>query len=491
MKRETCGANEVTRRQLMAGLGAAAILPNFTSASHASAAKDLHIQAADQARVLAAGRNIELRMLLPNGSFANVAPVIKAFTQMTGIQVQVNETQVDEINTELYLDGLSRSQQYDVALPATFGLPDLVSSEAILPITDFAKQYEPEGFRDGILFGIGDSFDGEIYGFQTDGDVYMTFFNKAMQENPETMARYSDSYGYELGVPATWAELDQQMAFFNDPENGKWGGLLFRTPSYLAWEWWVRFHAKGVWPFSPTMDPQIASDEGIEALEDMIRATESLLPETNKFGLFENWERFSKGDIYCNIGWGGTQKFLNQAGSPMRGNMVHGEIPGGVFSGKTVPMPYFNWGWDYVVTSNSQHPEISYLFALFASSPIMSTLAVGQAEGFFDPFRPEHYADAGIQDTYTPEFLNVHRRSMQSAIPDLYLKDQGEYFRILADWLARALAKEISPKQALERVAQRWRLVTNGSGLRVQKQRWQTLRSMYPPEVRAVLRDVN
>ena len=31
-----------------------------------------------------------------------------------------------------------------------------------------------------------------------------------------------------------------------------------------------------------------------------------------ELGLFENWERFSKGDIYCNIGWGGSQKYFNK-----------------------------------------------------------------------------------------------------------------------------------------------------------------------------------
>jgi multiple sugar transport system substrate-binding protein len=440
---------------------------------------------------LAHGQDLTLRLLLPNGSGANMAPIIEAFAQMTGIKVQSSETQVDEINTELFLGGLSKSQQYDIALPATFGLPDLVSAEAILPITEYANRYEPEGFRDDILYGIGDSFDGQIYGFQTDGDAYMTFFNKAMQQKPNNKMRYSESFGYELEVPKTWAELDQQMAFFNDPENDTWGGLLFRTPGYLAWEWWMRFHAKGIWPFSPEMKPQIASDQGVAALEDMIRATESLAPEASDLGLFENWERFSRGDVYCNIGWGGTQKYLNRPHSPMRGNLVYGQTPGGTFSNTSIAMPYFNWGWNFVVTNNSKLPEIAYLFSHFASSPVMSTLAVRQADGFFDPFRPEHYEDAEIQKAYTPEFLEVHRASLETAIPDLYLKGQAEYFRILGIWLSRALAKEIPPMHALERVTQRWQLVTNASGLRLQQERWQRLRSKYPAHVRAVLKDIS
>lgn len=144
---------------------------------------------------------------------------------------------------------------------------------------------------------------------------------------------------------------------------------------------------------------------------------------------------------------GGSQKYLNGAASKMRGNMIYGPKPGGIVDGKLLVSPYFNWGWDYVVTSNSASPEIAYLFALFASTPEMSTLAVRQVDGFFDPFHPEHYEDEDIQAAYSPEFLKVHQQSLLNAIPDLYLKNQGGYFRVLGEWLHRALEKEASPKE--------------------------------------------
>jgi len=142
------------------------------------------------------------------------------------------------------------------------------------------------------------------------------------------------------------------------------------------------------------------------------------------------------------------------------------------------------------VSSNSDLPEIAYLFALFASTPQMSTLAVRQSDGFFDPFRPEHYEDEGIKSAYSPEFLTVQRASLESAIPDLYLENQGEYFRVLSEWLTRALAREVTPRTALERVAQRWQLITNGSGRPAQKTRWAQLRAKYPKQIRDELRDI-
>ncbi len=478
------------RRRVLGALAACVALPITGGATRATTPPDFEQKIADRVRHLAGESAPQLRILLPNGAGGNVRPVIQKFVDMTGVAVTVKETPVDDINTELLLDSFSQAKRFDVALPATFGLPDLASAGAILPITAFANAYEPAGFRDDILYGVGDRFDEEIYGFQTDGDAYVMFYHKEWLQDETEQARYADRFGAPLSRPDTWGELDQQMAFFNRPDDGMWGGLLFRTPAYVAWEWWARFHAKGVWPFSTDMEPQIASDAGVEALEDMVRASAHLCPDSTRIGLFENWERFARGDVYCNIGWGGSQKYFNGSKSQMRDNMVFGPLPGGQVDGQPLATPYFNWGWNYVVTRNSPLPEISYLFALFASTPSMSTLAVRQTDGYFDPFRPEHYEDAGIQAAYSKAFLKVHRHSMENAIPDLYLQNQSEYFRALGDWVQRALRQEVSPKVAMERAAMRWRLITNRSDKTKQKKRWAELRQKYPKNTRKLLKDI-
>lgn len=482
-----------TRREALKGLAASAVMP-FTSVlpkgALAKTAQPLHLYAAQAAKDLAQGRKVTLGLLMPNGSGANVGPVIAAFEAATGISITPIETPVDDINVQLTLDTLSGGGDYDLALPATFGLPDLVTSGAIVPLTQYAQRHEPPGFRDDILYQIGDSFDGETYGFQTDGDAYVMFYHKDLLLHEDEKKRYADLYGTPLKPPTVWGELDRQIAYFNRPDDGIWGGLLFRTSGYLAWEWWVRFHAKGYWPLSDDLTPQIDSEAGVLALEEMIRVTQHLAPEVTTLGLFDNWERYARGDVYCNIGWGGSQKFLNGPTSKMRDRMIFGPTPGGMIDGKLLLTPYFNWGWNYVVTSNSHEPEIAYLFALFASSSVMSTLSVRQTDGFFDPFRPDHYQDGVIQDTYSPAFLEVHSHSMQNAIPDLYLAHQGEYFRVLSAWLGKALNREITPQEALQRVRKNWELISLRAGKDTQIERWMRLREKYPAHVRTRLRDI-
>lgn len=473
------------RRTFLGGLSAAFALRNGTAQG---AETGFHSDVASSAAGHAS-ESSKLVVLLPHGSLGNVGPVSAEFTRLTGIDIEHREVSVDEINTQLILDSLSGQAEYDIALPATFGIPDLVDAGAIRNLSDYARAHEPTGYRDDMLYTVGDTFDGEVYGFQTDGDVYTMFYNVDCLADPEQQARYEDRFGETLEMPVTWDELDRQMAFFHAPESDRFGGALFRVPDYLAWEWWVRFHAKGKWPFSREMEPQIQFDEGVSALEEMIAATEFLHPGTRAAGLFENWEIYSKGNVYCNIGWGGTQKFLNGPTSSMRGKMLFGPTPGGMIDGALLHTPYFNWGWSYVVTSTCKVPELAYLYGLFATSPEISAVSVREASGYFDPFRDEHYRDAHVIEAYSEEFLAVHQDSMLNAIPDLYLARQGEYFRALNQWLGRAIAGEIDPKTALTRVSQAWELTTDSSGRDAQIRRWLELRGKYPERARKTLTD--
>ncbi|MEO0370667.1 MAG: extracellular solute-binding protein [Pseudomonadota bacterium] len=460
--------------------------------AHGASADDnpLYRTVARKARALA-DEGAVLSILIPHGSEANIRPVIEKFGALSGVEVTSRNVLVDEINTQLMLDGLSGEADYDLALPATFGIPDLADAGVIQPLTAYAAKHEPPGFRDNVLYSIGDTFDDEIYGFQADGDTYVMFYNDLWMSDPSEQKAYGDAHGTALDIPRSWEELDRQMAFFHRPEEDRFGGALFRTPAYLAWEWWVRFHAKGVWPLSEDLEPQIACDEGVAALEDMIRATEFLYPQAQSAGLFENWEHYAKGNTYANIGWGGSQKYLNGPESKLAGNMRFGMTPCAGPSSGMGGMPYFNWGWNYVVSAASRQPELAYLFALFASTSEISTLSVQQPEGYFDPFRPEHYAEPVIQSTYSPEFLEVHGQSLRNSIPDLYLAQQGEYFRVLIEALDSAVNKGTPPEKALAWVETQWSVLNLRTGRQAQTQRWQALRAKYPADTRRTLRDLS
>lgn len=483
-------APSVTRRQLLASAAsaaAAAIAPRAW-AETGWRLDDLDRQAAERAASLAAGREVRLRLLIPNGSQSNVEPVAEAFTAMSGIDVEAIVTALDDINTRLMLDQMLGDEAYDLALPATFGIPELAEAGALVDISPLAERYEPKALRDESLYTIGDSYDGRLYGFQADGDAYLMFYNKPWLERDDNRRRYEDRFGEPLAIPRTWQELDRQMAFFHDPHHGRYGGALFRTPTYVAWEWWIRYHAKGAWPFDDEMTPMIDGEAGVLALEDLVLASEHLYPDAPRAGLFDNWRAYAQGNIYGNIGWGGTQKYLNGPTSQMRGKLAFSVTPGGLLDDEMLATPYFNWGWTYVVSSQSREREIAYLFALFASSPRQSTRSVGNRKGYFDPHRPEHYQDEQIVEAYSRPFLAAHETSMREAIPDLYLNGHGEYFGALSDAIIAVLEGRKDAATAMSETAKSWTIVTHRLGRARQRDQWRALRSKYPETVAQRLR---
>lgn len=472
-----------------AGLAASALAPGLIRQGFAQSAaiENIHNVAAAKAKELAGGKDVTLTIMQPSGSLGNIKPVADAFTEASGIKIEYLEVPLGEINQKVLLEAVSKSGSFDIALPATFGIPDLAESGVLVNLDDYALKYEPEGFKDGSLYTIGDFYKGSFYGYQTDGDTYLMFYNKPWLDDETEQKGFADKNGYALKVPDTWEELDTMMAWFHRPDKDMYGGALFRTQYFIAWEWWGRFHAKGFYPLADDLTPQINNDAGVAALEELIKASESLYPGARTNGLFENFEAYGDGNKFANIGWGGTQKFLNSDKSNMKGKTTYGLMPGGKHGDELLRTPYFNWGWNYVVSTYSGSPEIAYLFTLYAASPVMSTIAVRDPGGYFDPFRKVHYTDAEIAQTYTPEFLATHEVSMANSIPDLYLKGQGEYFDELRVNIAAADAGTKTAKEALDDCARSWERITRRMGARSQQVQWNFLKSIYPADIRAKL----
>jgi multiple sugar transport system substrate-binding protein len=446
-----------------------------------------HEEAAQKVRNLANGRTINLRLLYPKGALGNIGPITKLFHKMTGITIELVEVGLNDINTQIILSSTDQTSEFDLALPSTFGLPDLVEASALKNLDQYAIIYEPEEFQTDTLFSIGDYYKGSLYGYQTDGDTYLMFYNKSWIENPDEQRLYEEKFGSPLRIPETWEELDQMIAYFYRPEKRMYGGSLFRNPDFLPWEWWMRFHAKGYFPFDDKMTPQINNDSGVKALEEMIAVSQYLEPSVKLNGLFDNMKSFSEGNKFCDIGWGGSQKTFNNPSSKVRGKLLYSPAPGGILNGELVPTSFFNWGWNYTVAARSKESEIAYLFTLFATSPHVSTIAVREASGYFDPFRNSHYEDPEIIKSYSEDFLVAHKKSMSHSIPDLYLKGQGQYFAVLRENMSRAYQNRISPKRALDQSAKQWRQITRKMGADSQREQWKYLKSKYPEKLRTSL----
>lgn len=449
--------------------------------------ENLHASIAAIAADLVKGRRSKLVVLYPDGSQANLKPVANLFSKLTSIDVNLQKGSLDEISAELILNEKLRISKVDVAIPATFGMPDLIDSDSIHDLTEFSERYQPRSFVPS-LYRHGDHFNRRLYGYQTDGDCYLMFYNRQFLDDEVYQKRYEDQFGEPLLVPRTWQSLDQQIAFFNEPARDRFGGSLFRNRNYTAWEFWVRLHAKGVLPFGENMQCQLTKDEGIEALEELSATSAYLEPGVLKNGLFENFRSFGVGNKYCNIGWGGTQKYLNGPESAVKNRLVYAALPGGKLGLEESWLPFFNWGWNFVVPKSTRQAELAYLFCLFATTSVPSTLSVREPDGYFDPFRIEHYDDPQVKASYSQDFLNTHYYSMSNAFPDLYIRGRGLYFDALRQAVFACGAGMTSAAPMLKSVSDAWERITDELGRDQQLGQWTYLKeNVYPKRLRKVL----
>ena len=94
------------------------------------------------AKKLVKNTDKELIILYPEGALDNILPVAREFMAYTGITIKFKSTPINDIKTSISLNKMSGQYKFDIALPATFSLPDLVEMNAIMDLTDFAKKYE-------------------------------------------------------------------------------------------------------------------------------------------------------------------------------------------------------------------------------------------------------------------------------------------------------------------------------------------------------------
>ncbi|MFK7740359.1 MAG: extracellular solute-binding protein [Planctomycetota bacterium] len=480
---------QLNRRTLLrAGAAAAglAALPTGLRAAGRRRLDDPHETIAAAAAKLRGSRDLTLRLLHPEGSWANLEPLTAAFTARTGVKFQRVTVRVDELAAHMLTTSLADQSDWDIALPATFALPDLVEAGCLLDLTQLAREHEPVSIRAGMLYDVGDYYLDRLYGYQTDGDCYLLTYNRRLLEDDAHNRAFESRYGRPLGVARTWQELDEMMAYFASSEGGGHSSTLFRTTGYAAWEWWMRFAAKGRLPFDGSMDPAIAGEHGVAALQELVAASASQYDRAGVNGLFDNWQAFREGRYFCNLGWGGSQKAMRAATSRVRDQLIIASPPG-FDRGGPDRLGYFNWGWNYTVFQRCASAEIAYLFCLYAVCPQPSTLAV-RADGFFDPFRAEHYADTGIRNFYGDEFMDEHRRSFEYAMPDLYLRGQTDYFDALRRHVRQAVTGESDAQTSLSTVANSWRRTSERLGKARQIEQWSSLRRRYPDALRELLR---
>ncbi len=476
----------------MSILGISAVVANAVAISPLGALnafasmKGAEDRAWDLAKVAAAkAKKKTLTLLIPTGSIGNMTPYADRWKIELGITLEFIEEPDEVIHTKGMQEAVAKTGRYDVMMPTAMSYPDWIDSGVIYDLTEWTEKYDPELFNEeyGVVFPASHHaqlYNGRVAGLLNDGDQITLLCRDDYLKDSAKAKAFEDKFGRKLAVPDTWKEYYELAQFMHDPSNGFYGSLEYRSPYYVKWMFMQRLVSKGKLYFDGEMNPTFNSDEGVEALEDMLAMNEYLHPDAFSFTWSSNYNAFGRGEGFMNIVWPSGFKYSK---APSTGPATTGKIAATVMpadftkDGTKLYAGLFCWGYGYAVSKYSENPELAYAYSQWMTSPTISADAIPYLGGYSDPYRVNHMLKPTkrLTDTYSPEYLQTLYDNMVNTVPDFCLPGGFEYQDALDKQVHACMTGAKKPKEALEKAAHSFERITRRIGKDKVRKAWLAL----------------
>ncbi len=422
------------------------------------------------------------------------------WSEKTGGTVEVQTFPFGELFEKIRAGYLTGASPFDIIIYAADWAGDIMGPGYVLEVPQNVQdqvgyKYLIPTYRDRIL-----SWAGEVYALPYDGDAHMIYFRRDLLTNPEYQADFKAKYGYDLPVPPkTWEQYYDIAQFFNgktvEGETVYGAGTAFRRGGQSYWTFLGLAASYAKAPNDPsyffdaaTMEPRINNPGFVEALKQYIALAEAGPPDVVNWDVGNIRNEFPAGTIALGIDWGDVGPIAaDPKSSIVSGKWGSALEPGvnkywdsqqGKWAEEYNQAPYLAFGgWVQSVSASTKNPECAFDFAAFMGNKNMSALLTvtpqtGVNPHFFsDVNNVEPWVEMGMTETEAKEYLDAVRDIIghPNAVVDLRITGAAEYFDALDTQLARAVAGEVSPQEALDKVAEDWDAITNRIGRDQQK----------------------
>ncbi|GAI07534.1 unnamed protein product [marine sediment metagenome] len=85
------------------------------------------------------------------------------------------------------------------------------------------------------------------------------------------------------------------------------------------------------------------------------------------------------------------------------------------------------------------------------------------------------------------EWLEVQEWQVENCFPPISIKGGAEYETVLGEAVTAVLNNVMEPQEALDEVARKWEEITERYGREEQIESWNSLKSIYSPNVQRML----
>ena len=424
------------------------------------------------------------------------------FKKRTGATIIIEEVAYGHVHDKVMTEAIGGTGAYDLVHMNPVWASDVVLGGYALPVDQYIDVNSEEwldiipAFREYVKWG------GKIYGWPMDGDTHALYYRKDLFEHPDEKEEFKKRYGYELRVPETWDEYLDAAEFFTRKKGetlaGKkleedfWGtGGNFRREQVHWWFFARYFGLGGKYYFDPeTMEPAFTSEAGVRALEIMLKEADPKRspPGVLSWGFTELFSGFYTGIIAmssANIWPDMAPMSEDPTKSKIRGKWGISHVPGTYevwnYEEKKwektdklfvrTPVPH---NWMVLIMKTCKHPDVAAEWAKFLTGKEFSRRYVVGPWGA-DPFRHSHFTDPELRQRFpgADVYLDTLMANLNmNPWVDLRIPGVPEYYDALAVELTQALAKEKSPRDALNSAASKWNEITDRLGREIQKKNY-------------------
>lgn len=387
-----------------------------------------------------------------------------------GVQLEYHYPNRLNDNLEDFL--FASKKAYDIYMLFPGKIPEYVTRDMLLPLDTYIKNTKDIDDILPVYRNLYMQFDNHDYGMVYDGDTHLLFYRK------DIFTKYNDEYkaefGRDLTPPKTWEEYDQIAKFLSKDTDGDGDIDLYGTAIFggdaKRYIWFAeRFTSMGGSYFDEFMKPLILSNEGIKALDDLVRLNDSgATPKDSMYDWIDLNNAFLQGELAMVVQWSDTARFSYDKknwGSTVQNKIDWTLVPaadpnnprGGIWIGRVL-----------AISKQTTHADKAWDIISYMTSKQVSQKAISSLGTINDPFRISHFTSTG-KGAFPTEQMNQHlldtvKDSLKNPNADIMIPGGWEYMQALDENINLALVHKLTASQALEKTVIEWEAITERFG---------------------------
>ena len=441
---------------------------------------------------------VTLKLLISPDNVPDFEPFYPEWERETGIKLETHTVPWPDWFKELMDVSITKTDRYDVFMVCPKWVPDLAEAKVFENLNPYINKYKPQTIDPNsphrILEGLESYmyYGGNFYFPLSDTDVATLYLRKDWLENLDNKRKFESKYGYSLDIPKTYEELKDQMEFFHNPKEDRYGMVQSWALMETSWDFYPRFLSQKVGFFDDEMHPNINSSEAVKALEEMKENLKYAMPGTLEFDFARCVEAFADGKVYCTLTMTAAQAaFEDPEMSEVVGKVAYAPQPGRMIEGELIrPQPQ-DWGWGYAVSHYSKHKELAYLYGQWMSGAAMNARIALTPGGWYDVAKESNYDEKQFPEIrrknggiYMDEWMENQKWQVAHCFSGIVMRGGEEYSGVLSEAVSAVLKGAKEPKAALDDVAEKWEEITERYGREGQIESWNSCKAMYSSPVR-------